>query len=200
MNMEFFESDLFKWVVMPLLIFIARMCDVTLGTLRNVFISKGFRNVVPILGFFEVTIWLISIRQIMRHLDNPLCYIAFAGGFAMGTYVGLFIEKRLAIGLQVLRIIINQNAQPLIDMLQQANFGVTIIDGHGAKGPVKIIFTIIKRKDFDFVRQLINQTNPQAFYSIEDIRIASQGVFPSSANTSGTLNYIRNIFPDPKEK
>jgi uncharacterized protein YebE (UPF0316 family) len=200
MNSDFFDSNIFHWVVLPLLIFLARMCDVTLGTLRNVFISKGLRNVVPVLGFFEVTIWLISIRQIMKYLDNPLCYIAFAGGFAMGTYVGLFVEKRLAIGMQVLRVIINQNAQPLIDILQQANFGVTIIDGHGAKGPVKIILTIIKRKDIDFVRQLINQTNPQAFYSIEDIRVANQGVFPNHTSPSGTLNYIRQIFPDNKEK
>jgi uncharacterized protein YebE (UPF0316 family) len=199
MNPDFFESEIFRWVILPLLIFLARMCDVTLGTLRNVFISKGLRNVVPILGFFEVTIWLISIRQIMQHLDNPICYVAFAGGFAMGTYVGLFIEKRLAIGLQVLRIIINQNAQPLIASLQDANFGVTVIDGHGAKGPVKVIYTIIKRKDFDFVRELIDRTNPQAFYSIEDIRVANQGVFPNSA-PSGTLNYIRQIFPNSKEK
>lgn len=199
-NTDFLESDIFRWVIIPMLIFLARMCDVTLGTLRNVFISKGLRNVVPILGFFEVLIWLVSIRQVMRHLDNPVCYIAFAGGFAMGTYVGLFVEKRLAIGMQVLRIIINQNAQPLIDMLQRANFGVTVIDGHGAKGPVKIIFTIIKRKDIDYVRQLIHDTNPQAFYSIEDVRVASQGVFPRSSSASGTMDYIRNIFPDPKEK
>ncbi len=200
MSHNFSESDLFRWGILPLLIFLARMCDVTLGTLRNVFISKGLRNVVPILGFFEVTIWLLSIKQIMQHLDNPLCYVAFAGGFAMGTYVGLFVERRLAIGMQVLRIIINQNAQPLIDSLQNANFGVTIIDGHGAKGPVKIIFTIIKRKDIDFVRQLIHQTNPTTFYSIEDVRVASQGVFPNSSSTSGTLNYIRSVFPDMKEK
>jgi len=196
---SFLECDIFRWLVLPLLIFLARRCDVTLGTLRNVFISKGLRNVVPILGFCEVTIWLLSIKQIMQHLDNPLCYIAFAGGFAMGTYVGLFVEKRLAIGMQVLRIIINQDAQPFIEMLQKANFGVTVIDGHGSKGPVKIILTIIKRKDFDFIRELIKQTNPQAFYSIEDVRVASQGVFPRTA-AAGTLDYLRNIFPDMKEK
>ncbi|MCX6292374.1 MAG: DUF2179 domain-containing protein [Bacteroidetes bacterium] len=196
---NFLDSEIFRWVILPLLIFIARMSDVTLGTLRNVFISKGMRNVVPILGFFEVSIWLISMRQIMQHLENPLCFIAFAGGFAMGTYVGLFVEKRLAIGMQVLRIIINQDAQPLIDMLQRANFGVTIMDGHGAKGPVKIIFTIIKRRDLEYVRRLIHDTNPNAFYSIEDVKVASQGVFPNAAS-SGTLNYIRNIFPDLKEK
>ena len=82
MSDPFFDSEFFKWVVLPIIIFIARMGDVSLGTLRNVFISKGFRNIVPIIGFFEVLIWLISIRQVMRHLDNPLCYIGFAGGFA----------------------------------------------------------------------------------------------------------------------
>jgi uncharacterized membrane-anchored protein YitT (DUF2179 family) len=112
----------------------------------------------------------------------------------------LFVEKRLAIGMQVLRIIINQNAQPLIDMLHRANFGVTVIDGNGAKGPVKIIFTIIKRKDIDYVRRLIHDTNPSAFYSIEDVKVASQGVFPRGSAPSGTLDYIRNIFPDLKEK
>src|SRR4051812_32639883 len=102
---DFLASDIFKWGVLPLLIFLARMCDVTLGTLRNVFISKGLRRVVPVLGFFEVLIWLISIRQIMKYLDNPVCYIGFAGGFSMGTYVGMLVERKLALGMQVLRII-----------------------------------------------------------------------------------------------
>ena len=90
------DGELFKWVILPIIIFIARTMDVTLGTLRNVFISKGFRNIVPFIGFVEVMIWLISIRQVMQHLDNPVCYIGFAGGFAMGTYVGLLIDNRLA--------------------------------------------------------------------------------------------------------
>lgn len=197
---EFIESDLFKWGVLPLLIFFARTLDVTLGTLRNIFISKGFRNIVPMIGFFEVMIWLISIRQVMQHLDNPLCYIGFAGGFAMGTYVGLIIENRLALGLQVLRIITPDNWQPLVDSLQKLNLGVTIIDGHGAKGPVKIIFTIVKRKDIGMVRELIRIVNPQAFYSIEDIRIANQGVFPQKSIISSKMDYIRNVLPDVKEK
>lgn len=197
---EFLESDLFKWGVLPLLIFCARTLDVTLGTLRNVFISKGFRNIVPMIGFFEVLIWLVSIRQVMQHLDNPLCYIGFAGGFAMGTYVGLIIENRLALGLQVLRIITPTNWQPLVDSLQKLNLGVTIIDGHGAKGPVKIIFTIVKRKDVGMVRELIRIVNPQAFYSIEDIRLANQGVFPQKSIINSKMDYIRNVLPDVKEK
>ena len=197
---EFLNSELFKWAVLPVLIFVARTSDVTLGTLRNIFISKGFRNIVPLIGFFEVLIWLVSIRQVMQHLDNPLCYIGFAGGFAMGTYVGLRIESRLALGLQVLRIITATNWQPLVDSLQRLNLGVTIIDGHGAKGPVKIIFTIVKRKDIGTVRELIRVVNPQAFYSIEDIRVANQGVFPQKGTISSKMDYIRNVLPDDKEK
>src|SRR5436190_3829940 len=132
MNAEFLNTEVFKWVILPILIFIARTLDVTLGTLRNVFISKGFRNIVPFIGFFEVLIWLISIRQVMQHLDNPLCYIGFAAGFAMGTYVGLRIESKLALGLQVLRIILPDDANTLVEALRKINVGLTILDGHGA--------------------------------------------------------------------
>lgn len=200
MDTSFFDSELFRWVILPILIFIARTMDVTLGTLRNVFISKGFRNIVPFIGFLEVSIWLISIRQVMQHLDNPVCYIGFAGGFAMGTYVGLIIESRLALGLQVLRIITASNWEPLVNALQKLDLGITLIDGQGSKGPVKILFTIVKRKDIGTVRELIREVNPHAFYSIEDIRIANQGVFPKKSVSGSKMDYIRNIFPEAKEK
>jgi uncharacterized protein YebE (UPF0316 family) len=190
----FIDSELFKWVILPLLIFVARMCDVTLGTLRNVFISKGLRRVVPIIGFFEVLIWLISIRQIMRYLDNPMCYVGFAGGFSMGTYVGLLVERKLALGKQVLRIITEKDSRSLVHSLRENNFGVTVIDGHGAKGPVKIIFTVVKRTDVETVLKLIQQHNPQAFYSIEDTKAARQGVFPQGSEKARTVDYLRRIF------
>jgi uncharacterized protein YebE (UPF0316 family) len=194
------ESPLFNWVIVPLLIFIARMSDVSLGTLRNVFISKGLRRVVPVVAFFEVLIWLISIRQIMNRIDNPLCYIAFAGGFATGTYVGMYIERRLALGMQVLRIITAQDPKELVHALAQANVGITVVDGHGTKGPVKIIFTIIKRKDLQQIRELIHKYNPNAFYSIEDIRHANLGVFPDLAASPGSIDYIKRIFPGRMSK
>jgi len=200
MDASFLDTELFRWVVLPILIFFARMSDVTLGTLRNVFIAKGFKNIVPIIGFFEVLIWLISMRQIMQHLDNPLCYLGFAAGFAAGTYVGMFVERRLALGMQVMRIIIHQDSDALIAGLKAENFGVTIIDGHGAVGPVKIIFTIIKRKDIELIRKIIQRFNPNAFYSIEDIRVANQGVFPKKAAINGAMDHIRKIFPDVKKK
>ena len=197
---SFLDTDIFRWVLMPLLIFLARMCDVTLGTLRNVFISKGLRHIVPVIGFFEVLIWLISMRQIMQHLDNIMCYVSFAGGFSMGTYVGLKIESRLALGVQVIRIITNQESLKLIEALKQENIGITVIDGQGAKGPVKIIFTIANRKDIEIIRRLINTHNPQAFYSIEDVRAANQGVFRRGEEDGKTMDYVRRIFNYSSQK
>ncbi len=196
MENSFIDSEMFRWVILPLLIFIARTCDVTLGTLRSVFVGKGLRKIVPVLAFFEILIWLLSVRQVMQHLDNLACYFAFAGGFAMGTYTGLIIERRLALGIQVMRIITNQESSGLVNALREAKFGTTLIDGHGSRGPVKIILTIIKRKDFEIVTTLIKQHTPQAFYSIEDIRSASQGgIFPAHTSKNGKMSYVRSVFP-----
>ena len=198
MMSDLVHSEFFKWVLLPLLIFVARTCDVTLATLRSVFVSKGMRHVVPFIGFFEVLIWLVSIRQIMQHLDNPMTYLGFAGGFAMGTYVGLRIESRLALGMQVLRIITQGEPVELILSLQKANIGTTVIDGHGSKGPVKIILTIVRRKDIELVKKLIKEYQPNAFFSIEDIRIASQGVF-RKGQKQGSMDYIRGIIPETRD-
>ena len=183
----FGNFDYYSWIVLPIIIFCSRVCDVSLGTLRHVFISKGFRKVVPILGFFEVFIWIVVVAQVMKNLNNIACYFAFAGGFATGTYVGLYIEERLALGLQVIRIITNQNCDELIVALKLDNHGITAVDAQGAVGPVKMIFTIIKRKNVQSVVKLINQYNPTAFYSIEEIKIANQGVF--TANSSGAFSF-----------
>lgn len=108
--MNFVDSQLFTWIVLPLLIFIARVVDVSIGTLRIVFIARGERLVAPILGFLEILIWLLAIGQIFKHLNNIGCYLAYAGGFAMGNYIGMVIEHKLAIGVQVIRIIIKSSS------------------------------------------------------------------------------------------
>jgi uncharacterized protein YebE (UPF0316 family) len=171
------EFDYFNWIILPIIIFFSRLTDVSLGTLRHVFISKGFRKIVPFLGFFEVLIWIIVVAQVMQNLSNWVCYVAYAGGFAAGTYVGLLIEEKLALGLQVIRIITNQNSDELIAELKNSNHGLTIVDAQGAIGPVKMIFTIIKRKDVPQVVDKIATFLPNAFFTIEDVKNTSQGVF-----------------------
>jgi uncharacterized protein YebE (UPF0316 family) len=188
--------DYFTWVILPLLIFISRLCDVSLGTLRHVFISKGFKKIVPFVGFFEVLIWIIVVKQILNSVNNIVCYFAWASGFAAGTYVGMIIEERLALGLQVVRIITNQNHEQLVDELRKQNHGTTVIDGQGAFGAVKIILTVIERKNLEGVVELIMRHNPSAFYSIEDIKETKLGVF---SQTKG-LSVVRRIFPTGKSK
>jgi uncharacterized protein YebE (UPF0316 family) len=196
---EFLDNfDYQSWVVLPLIIFLSRIGDVSLGTLRHVFISKGYRRLVPFLGFFEVLIWIIVVAQVMKNLNNVACYLAFAGGFATGTYVGLRIEERLALGLQVIRIITNQNCDELIQALKKENYGITVVDAHGAMGPVKMLFTIIKRKNVQSVVTIIHYHNPTAFYSVEDIKDTSQGVFKPVPTDS--FSTIRQMFPVTKGK
>jgi uncharacterized protein YebE (UPF0316 family) len=190
--------DYHSWIVLPLIIFVSRVCDVSLGTLRHVFISKGFRRIVPLLGFFEVLIWIVVVAQVMKNLNNVACYLAWAGGFATGTYVGLLIEERLALGLQVIRIITNQNFNNLLDALKNENHGITIVDAQGAVGPVKMIFTIVKRKNVQHIVQIIQEHNPSAFYSIEDIKNAKQGVF--TENSKKGFSFIRKISSNRKGK
>ena len=191
------DFDYFNWILLPLMIFVARMFDVTLATLRNIFISKGFRHIVPFIGFVEVLIWLVAITQTMKNLNNVACYIAWAGGFSMGTYVGMRIEEKIALGLQVIRIITNQDCEDLIAALREANHGVTVVPAEGAKGPVKMIFTIMKRKNVAAVVDMIRQHNPTAFYSVEDIRHSSQGVFVPG---SRKMSLVNNVFPWRKGK
>ena len=110
--------DYFNWIILPTLIFISRLGDVTMATLRHIFISKGFKKIVPVLGFFEVLIWLVAMRQVFSHLNNAACFIAWAAGFSAGTYLGMFIEERLAMGSQIIRIISSDDITVLTEVLK----------------------------------------------------------------------------------
>lgn len=173
------DSPIFTWVVLPLLIFVARIADQSIGTLRLIFLSKGQKGLAPILGFFEVIIWLIAVGQIMKHLDNVLCYIAYGGGFAMGNYLGMVLEEKLSIGNVLVRIIPRKDTSDLIAYLRENNYGVTSVEAEGAMGKVNIIFSIIKRKDAEHVVSIINRFNPNAFYTIEDVKAINEGIFKS---------------------
>jgi uncharacterized protein YebE (UPF0316 family) len=181
--MSFYNSDLFKWVILPILIFLARLTDVSLGTMRIIFVSRGVKYLAPVIGFVEVNIWLLAIGQIMENLSNNnpnsiVCTLAYAGGFATGSFVGILIEEKVSIGLVLLRLISRHDTKELIEYLKSENYGVTIHDAEGVKGPVKIIFAVIRRKDLHNVLDRINQIHPHAFYSVEDVRSVGEAVMP----------------------
>jgi uncharacterized protein YebE (UPF0316 family) len=173
---EFFDSSLYTWIVLPLLIFIARITDVSLDTLRIIFISRNLRYYAAISGFFEVLIWLMVIRQIFQRLNNPLYFIAYAAGFAAGNIVGIIIENRLSIGKVIIRTITRKESDELVTFLRSSGYGVTVLDADGMTGPVKVIFTVAERCDIEPIVEGIKKHNPAAFYSVEDVRFVSEAV------------------------
>ena len=172
------STGLFEWVILPVLIFCARICDVSLGTIRVIFITKGVRYLAPLIGFFEVIIWLLAIGQVMNNLTNVASYIAYGGGFAMGTFIGMLIEEKISLGLTSVRIITKEEPSQLVNYLRSQNYGVTTVDGEGATGQVKMVFSIIRRQDLPDVVEVIKRLHPGAFYSVEDVKSVSEGVFP----------------------
>ena len=177
------SSDLFAWVILPLLIFFCRICDVSLGTIRVIFIAKGLKYIAPAIGFFEVIIWLLAIGQVMNNVTNVACYIAYGAGFAAGTLLGMTVEERLSLGTVVVRVISNEDITGLVSFLRERSFGVTIADGEGSKGKVKIILSVIKRQDQEVVVGGIQRYLPRAFYSVEELRSVADGVFPEKRSS-----------------
>ncbi|MFO8077124.1 MAG: DUF2179 domain-containing protein [Thermoplasmatota archaeon] len=175
--MEFIElplGELYALIGLPLLIFFARVCDVSLGTIRIIFISKGIKYLAPVVGFFEILIWIMAISQIMQNLSNIYYYLFYASGFAMGNFVGIILDEKLSIGNVGIRIITRHDANKLVNALKQSKFGITVLDAEGPKGQVKIIFSVVKRQNVPKVVELVKNFNPQAFYSVEDIRFVSE--------------------------
>ncbi len=175
------DTVYFDYIILPALIFTARIFDVSLDTIRVIMVSKGYRKLAPYVGFFQVLIWIITITRIMENLDNWLTYVAYAAGFGTGTFVGMWIEERIALGNELLRVITRQPADALIKALRENGYRVTVVTGQGREGEVGILFLVLKRKTVNEVISLVNEYNPQAFYTVEDMRHVSEGgVLPST--------------------
>lgn len=156
--------------ITALLIFFARILDVSIGTIKLIFISKGYRKLATILAMFEITIWLIAIRQIMLQLSSPWAFAGYTLGFTAGTYIGMIIEEKISIGKVVIRIITKKDASGLIKTLNKEKYRTTEIQ---AKGEVNVIISVIERKNIQKVADIIKKFNPAAFFSIEDVKFVS---------------------------
>jgi uncharacterized protein YebE (UPF0316 family) len=173
--------------LLPFIVFLAELSVVTLCTMRIIFVARGKKYLAPLLGFFEVSIWLFAIGQIMRNLNNVGCYLGFAGGFTLGNFLGVLLEKKLAIGSAVVHVITTRDAAGLIEGLRAADYGVTSIEGRGATGPVRILFTVIKRRDLAHVVGLVKDFDAHAFYSVNDLQTAAAGISPAARGRSRGL-------------
>jgi len=184
------SPEIYAWVILPLLIFLARVCDVSLETIRVIYISKGIKYLAPIIAFFEIVIWLLAMEAIMNDLANVPNFLAFAFGFAAGTYIGLVIEEKLSIGKVIMRIVTTEESNDdIFRFLQSEHYGATTMDARGARGSVKMIITLVNRVDVPRIREHIEKTNPDAFFSIEDVRYVNQGVFRPKTSNIFTRTY-----------
>lgn len=191
METSFFDSDLFSYVLMPLLIFFARICDVSIGTMRIIFVSKGKRNIAPVLGFFEVLIWITAISKIMENLHHYINFIAYAAGFATGNFVGMIIEEKLAMGILMIRVFAHERSAELVHTLNGQGYGVTVVEAHGAREKVDLIYSIVKRNELSNVLDVITRFNPKAFYTIEDVKSVNEGIFtPKKPNSIFPFSYV----------
>lgn len=180
------------WYI-PLLIFAARIVDVSIGTVRTIMVIGGMRAIASALGFIEVCIWALAVGGMVRYLPNPFAILAFAGGFATGSYVGMMIESKMALGYRLVRVI---NSKPELDVsgsLRQHGYKVTRLDGSGMHGPVEVAFCAIKRRRLDDTLKLVREIAPEAFVSVERAERASGLVAPVGDGWSLKLRNGRRL-------
>jgi uncharacterized protein YebE (UPF0316 family) len=160
---------------LPAFIFLAEVCVVTLSTLRTIFVARGMKVLAPLLGFFEVSIWLFAIGEVMKNLTDVRCSLAFAVGFTLGNYLGILLDQKLALGSVVVRAITHKDARPLVDGLRLAGYGVTLIDAHGATGPVEVVLTVVPRKDLPDILATLKEFDPGVFHSVDALQASAGG-------------------------
>lgn len=157
------------------LIFGLRVTDMTLDTLRVLFVMRGRKKTAWILGFFQSAIFVLAIGRVLTQLDNPLNIIGYAAGFATGNVVGMLIEERIAIGHISLSIISPRRGSALVAHLRQNGYAVTELSGRGKDGMVSMLNCSVLRKQVDSVYQLISEIDPEAFVTAEDVRPVKHG-------------------------
>jgi len=160
---------------MPLIIFFLRVTDMSLDTLRVLFVIRGRSPFAWIFGFFQSALWVIAITSVLSNLDNIFNLIGYAGGFATGNVVGMMIEDRLAVGFSHVRIISSRRGSAIAEALRQAGHAVTEISGRGKDGTVSVLNCSVKRRKVRAVRKSINEIDPDAFVTVEDIRPLHRG-------------------------
>lgn len=161
-----------------LLIFVARIVDVSLGTIRTICVVNGRRHVALLLGFFEILVWIFAVSKVIQNLEHPALAVAYALGFATGNYVGITIEKRLAFGEQVVRVFTRKGLE-LAEYLRGLGFRVTQFSGAGRDGPVDLLFIEISRRMAAQAAEMARRFDTECFIVVDDVR------FASAAMTSG---------------
>lgn len=159
----------------PLLIFALRIGDVSLATVRMVLSVRGERILPPLIGFVEIMIWILAVGAAVRNLNSPWHVMGYAGGFSAGTYVGLWVERKLAIGLASMQIVTRTDGDALAAALRAEGFGVTRWVGEGKDGSVVVLSSSLRRRALPRAMEVVDRVDPEAFVSIQDDRLLRRG-------------------------
>jgi uncharacterized protein YebE (UPF0316 family) len=185
---------LFSYLILPLLIFIARIGDVSINTIRIIYVLGGRRWTATILGFFESFIWLMAIRQIFEHLDNWICYVAYPAGFASGIFVGMIIEERIAYGKVIIRIITRKDVSQLLTHLNAQGQRYTHINAEGPDGNENLVFTVLERELLEPFLYVLKDILPTAFYTVEKVNRATEvGTLSEETSRWSIATWLRNV-------
>ncbi|HKZ36008.1 MAG TPA: DUF5698 domain-containing protein [Chryseolinea sp.] len=188
------SENLFSYLFLPLLIFLARIGDVSINTIRIIYVLGGRRWTATMLGFFESFIWLMAIRQIFEHLDNWICYVAYPAGFASGIFVGMIIEERIAYGKVIVRIITRKEVYELINFLNEKRFRYTHVNAEGPDGHENLVFTVLEREDLQMLLFKLKEILPTAFYTVERVnRAAEVGTIAEQSTRWNIASLLRLI-------
>ncbi|MDA9101313.1 DUF5698 domain-containing protein [Omnitrophica bacterium] len=155
-----------------LIIIVARIADVTLGTLRTASIVQGRRAIAFMLGFVEMLIWVSVVLRIISHLHSPIYIVSYAIGFGIGNFLGVTVEGWLSFGQQVLRIFTRR--LDMADALRKAGYVVTEFMGKGRDGAVFLLYLQIPRKMTREITGLVRKMDPESFYVVDDVRMIAQ--------------------------
>ncbi len=176
----------------PVFIFCARVVDVSIGTLRTICVVRGMRWKAAFLGFFEVSVWVTAISGVLLHLDHWYNVFAYASGYATGNAMGVLIEQKLAMGMQMVRLISRSQNAAVAAGLRLAGYSVTEVKGHGLHGTVSISFVVAPRKEIPGVVKIATSIDPEAVSTVEDVRSAHlhqyrDGAFMSMSGWRGMV-------------
>jgi uncharacterized protein YebE (UPF0316 family) len=179
-----FNFDFISYVLLPFLIFLARAADVTLATVKLMFIVNNAKRLAMLLGFFEALITILALSRIMQDASNLAAYVMYAAGFAAGTYLGMRIEEKLAYGSVVVRIIGKQIPDTLLQYLSDNQYNYSKVDASDSSGNTQVLFTVCKRRKVRDLLQALEQIAPEALYTTEAVNQASRELLPQSQRTS----------------
>lgn len=161
--------------LLPFVIFGLRVADMTLDTMRVLFVLRGRKTLSWFLGFAQSAIWVVAISSVLRHVDNLWNIVGYAGGFATGTVIGMLIEERLALGHGHVRVISPQRGAALAEAIRDAGYAVTELAGRGRDGTVAVLTCSVRRRDIARVTRQVHSLDPEAFVTVEDVRPLHRG-------------------------